>query len=101
MTIFSRGLLWLLFASSFVVSGFVAHADTTRTQTISLHKGWNAVQLQVTPDDGTPADVFAGTPIAIVATYFGATTSAQYVQNPTSTEWKKEGWGVWYAPGRA
>lgn len=100
MTIFSRGRPWLFVVCLAAVSTFVAHADTTRTQSISLHKGWNAVQLQVTPADSVPADVFAGTPVAIVATYFGATSAAQFVQNPSTTEWKKEGWGVWYAPGR-
>jgi hypothetical protein len=49
----------------------------------------------------TPATVFGGTPITIAATYFGATTAAQFMQNPSATEWKKEGWGVWYAPGRS
>jgi len=101
MTISSRGILWVLFLSALVVSSSVARANTTRTQTIALHKGWNAVQLMVTPSDMTPSAVFDGTPIAIVATYFGATSSAQFLQNPTSIEWKKEGWGVWYAPNRA
>ena len=100
MNVFIRPVIWGLLTVFGVLSTASVNADTTRTQTISLHKGWNAIQLQVTPGDSTPADVFAGTPIGIVATYFGATTSAQYIQNPTSTEWKKEGWGVWYAPGR-
>lgn len=100
MTIFSRGLLWAFFTSCLGVSTFFAQAETTRTQSISLHKGWNAIQLQVTPTDDTPTTVFAGTPITIVATCFGATKSAQFIQNPTATEWKKEGWGVWYAPSR-
>ncbi len=101
MTIFSRGIRWVLIASSLGVSLLPAHANTSRTQTIALHKGWNAVQLQVTPADATPATVFGGTPITIAATYFGALSSAQFVQDLTTTEWKKEGWGVWYAPGRA
>jgi hypothetical protein len=101
MTIFSRGILWALITSSLGVSQFLACANTSRTQTIALHKGWNAVQLMVTPADATPATVFSGTPIAIVATYFGATTAAQFMQDPGSTQWKKEGWGVWYAPTRS
>jgi hypothetical protein len=101
MTKFSRGRVWVVFICAIVVSTFVAHANTTRTQTIALHKGWNAVQLMVTPSDMTPATVFGGTPITIAATYFGATSSAQFIANPTTTEWKKEGWGVWYAPSRS
>lgn len=97
----SRGLVWAALIGSLFASPFFARANTTRTQTISLHKGWNAVQLMVTPSDAVPADVFGGTPITIAATYFGATTPAQFMQNPSATQWKKEGWGVWYAPGRA
>jgi hypothetical protein len=100
MTTFSRGILWMFLTGFLVVSTFFAQAETTRTQSISLHKGWNAIELAVTPVDSTPATVFAGTPIAIATTYFGTRTSAQFIQNPTTTEWKKEGWGVWYAPGR-
>lgn len=101
MNSFIRPFLGTFLAGVFVLLTVAANAETTRTQTISLHKGWNSIELQVTPVDGAPADVFAGTPVTIVATYFGSTTSAQYIQNPTSTQWKKEGWGVWYAPGRA
>jgi hypothetical protein len=101
MTISSRRVLWALLTTIVVLSSARVFADTTRTQTISLHKGWNAVQLQVTPADNSPSTVFAQTPIAIVATYFGARSAAQFIQNPTATEWKKEGWGVWYATGRA
>jgi hypothetical protein len=100
MISFFRGVLRGVFTVSAALAAFVAHADTTRTQTVSLHKGWNAVQLQVTPAVGGPSDVFAGTPVTIAATYFGANNSAQFIQNPTATEWKKEGWGVWYAPSR-
>jgi len=100
MTPFIRRAFWRLFTTVVLSSAVVIHAETTRTQSINLHKGWNAIQLQVTPSDSTPPTVFSGTPIAIAATYFGANTSAQFIQNPTSTEWKKEGWGVWYAPGR-
>ncbi len=100
MKFFSFGLLRVLCIGVAIVSISSVQAATSRTQSISLHKGWNSVQLQVTPADGTPATVFAGTPFSIVATFFGSATSAQFIQNPTTNEWKKEGWGVWYAPGR-
>ncbi|MFM2296065.1 MAG: hypothetical protein RLZZ350_2478 [Verrucomicrobiota bacterium] len=80
--------------------GLAARAEVTRTQTISLHRGWNAVHLQVTPVSNAPADVFAGTPVSIAATFFGGDTSVQFIQNPGSIAWKRDGWSVWYAPGR-
>ena len=82
---------------SLVASGW---AGTTRTQVINLHKGWNAVFLQVAPDNGDPSVVFANTPVSVVATYLAANTPVEFVQNPGTTPWKKEVWGVWYAADR-
>jgi hypothetical protein len=79
----------------------VASAETTRTQTISLHRGWNAVYLQVSPANYDPGTIFANTPFDIVATYFPVDKPVQYIQNPASTGWNKAGWAVWYAPTRA
>ncbi|MFM2082318.1 MAG: hypothetical protein RL380_1009 [Verrucomicrobiota bacterium] len=77
-----------------------ARAELTRTQTISLHRGWNAVHLQVTPLSNAPAAIFAGTPVTIAATFFGGDSSVQFIQNPGSISWKHDGWSVWYAPSR-
>ncbi|HEV2693657.1 MAG TPA: hypothetical protein VG347_12260 [Verrucomicrobiae bacterium] len=79
----------------------LASADITRVQTISLHKGWNAVFLQVDPTDPKPADLFQGTPVTIAAAFTGVGKSIQYVQNPsTNSLTQKKGWSVWYAPSR-
>ncbi len=95
-----RFFTFLLTAAFFALTVFSVRADLTRTQTISLHKGWNAVYLQVTPTDAVPADVFGSLPVAIVATYFGSLTSAEYIQNPSTNAWKQAGWGTWYAANR-
>src|SRR5437764_1365313 len=78
-----------------------ARSETTRTQTINLQKGWNSVYLQVSPTNREPNAVFANTPIEIAATYFALDKSVQYIQNPGSTGWNKEGWSVWYASNRS
>jgi len=79
----------------------LANADIVRTQTISLHKGWNAVFLQVDPTNPKPADCFQGTPVTIAAAFTGADQAVQFVQNPsTNTLTRKKGWSVWYAPNR-
>jgi hypothetical protein len=83
-----------------IALGSPAHADTVRTQTISLHKGWNAVFLQVTPAVLDPSVVFSNTPVAIAAIRLPTQTSVEFIQNPTTINWKKDGWGVWYAPSR-
>jgi len=58
------------------------------------------VFLQVSPTNREPDAVFANTPIEIVATYFAVERSVQYIQNPGSTGWNKNGWSVWYASSR-
>ncbi len=89
-------------ASALVCFIFSAvHADTIRTQIVNLHKGWNAVYLQVNPTNATPSACFQGTPVTIAALYAGNGSSVQYVQDPTtSTITQNNGWTVWYAPSR-
>jgi hypothetical protein len=77
-----------------------AGADTTRSQTISLRRGWNAVFLQVTPANLDPNVVFSNMPVSIVATYLTVDKSIQYIKNPGEAQWNKDGWGVWYSARR-
>ena len=87
------GLVWLL--SSQMVS-----ADIIRSQTIQLHKGWNAIFLAVDPTNASPADCFRGTPVTMAAAFTGADKSIQFVQDKLSVN-QQNGWDVWYAPTRA
>lgn len=87
---------WLLVYS---LSG----ADTgaiTRTQTIQLQRGWNAVFLEVYPENPEPAVVFSGTPVDIAASHFTRSASAQFISEPGSDMFRKAGWGVWYSEAR-
>lgn len=98
----TNGVFWKII--SFVVLVFItvtaARASGIRTQNISLHKGWNAIFLEVSPTNASPAAVFASTPVSIAGVYFGGDTSVQYIQNPGNISWKRDGWAVWYAPSR-
>jgi hypothetical protein len=78
----------------------LARGESLRTQTLQLHRGWNAVYLEVIPTNPAPASVFAGTPVSVVATFLGTATTVQFIRDPSAIGWKKEGWGVWYAPRR-
>lgn len=71
-----------------------------RTQTIPLKKGWNAVYLEVEPAQFEPAELFGGTPVDIVATYFASGAATQFVSNPDVDLFKNLGWAVWYAGDR-
>jgi len=79
---------------------FPVRAQLTRPQTIQLHRGWNSVFLEVMPANGSPATVFAGAPVDIVATFLNSASTVQFIKNPANIGWKRDGWGVWYAPGR-
>lgn len=73
----------------------------TANQTIALRAGWNAIFIDVDPLDRDPAKVFAGLPVAKVAAYLPSRTPVEFIQDPGSKEWKREGWSVWYGPGSA
>jgi hypothetical protein len=77
-----------------------ARAEVTRTQTIQLQRGWNAIFLEVFPEVTAPEAVFSNAPISIVAGHFPLRNAVEYVKDPSKINWKKEGWGVWYAPQR-
>ncbi|MBT4816490.1 MAG: hypothetical protein HN742_17450 [Lentisphaerae bacterium] len=84
-----------------VVGPWLASASgVTRTQTVELHEGWNAVFLAVTPENRDPDVVFADCPVDIVATYWPVLTPVQFIDDPNEEPWKKPGWGVWYAAAR-
>ncbi len=76
-----------------------AGADTLRTQTIPLQQGWNAVYLEVEPEDNASDAMFEGTPVTMAATYFHLYSVMKVPTDPGETPFEKEGWGVWYSPG--
>jgi len=76
-----------------------AIADITRTQTLSLHKGWNAVFLEVTPTNGSPDVLFQGTPVTMAAAFTGTDKSIQFIPSSASIN-QQNGWDVWYASSR-
>jgi hypothetical protein len=80
---------------------FTASADAVRSQSVQLHKGWNAVFIEVDPVHPGPAEVFQGTSVTIAAAFTGNEKAVQFVQNPsTNSLTRQNGWEVWYAPER-
>ena len=85
-------LVGLVFLS---LSANVVLANTLRQQTVGLHKGWNAIFLQIDPTNASPADCFQGTPVTLVAQFVGNASVVQYVQNPsTNSISRQSGWLV-------
>ena len=95
----SNTWLYLLLGAFFQFAPCQAPAaDLRRSQTIQLHKGWNAVFLEVEPLNTDPGAVFTNMPVDIVASYFPNVTPVQFIRDPNEAPWKEPGWGVWYAP---
>ena len=79
---------------------YSARGDALRTQVFELEEGWNAIYLDVDPLVRYPADVFADTPVDIVASYEGSTLTKQFVSDSGVNMINKLGWATWYAPSR-
>lgn len=73
----------------------------TRTQTVALEKGWNAVWLEVAPEAASLSSLLEGQPVDIVAAYALPVSEAQFAKNSAVNMQSLAGWNVWYAPHRA
>lgn len=96
---FTPRVCTLLLLSLVLGCGLTAQA-AVRTQTIQLKSGWNAVFLQVDPIQKDPAQLFAQLPVSVVASFFAKDRAVEFISDPNTTQWKKDGWNVWYAPGQ-
>lgn len=70
-------------------------AESTRTQTIELKAGWNAVFLEVEPLTPKPDAVFTGMPVLQALTYYPKNSSAEFIVDPKEIPWNKAGWHGW------
>lgn len=75
-------------------------AANTRTQTLQLEAGWNAVFLEIYPADSDPATVFGNTPVDIAAAFYDSGSSAQFMTDPGTDLFHLGGWAVWYSNKR-
>jgi hypothetical protein len=69
-------------------------------QTILLQPGWNAVWLEVQPEDNKSATVFSNLPISSVWSFAQPLTSVDYIQNASEAEFNEAGWLGWLPPPR-
>lgn len=87
-----RGALLLGIATLFCASGSRASAASLVKQTFTLHAGWNAVWLDVTPTNKVPASVFSGLPLASAWTYQKRVASVDFIQNADEPVWNRNMW---------
>jgi hypothetical protein len=71
-----------------------------RSQSFALEAGWNAIYLEIEPREQAPNELFAGTPIEIVAAYNRPVTAMEFIDSPGAVLPDRKGWNVWYAPQR-
>ncbi|MBL37153.1 MAG: hypothetical protein CMP07_01970 [Xanthomonadales bacterium] len=72
----------------------------TYQQEIELRPGWNAVYVQVEPEDNQLATVFADVPIASVWRWIPTGTGARFIEDPAEGLENIEGWFAWFPEPR-
>lgn len=69
-------------------------------QSLELRPGWNAVYLEVAPEPGDVASVFAGLPIGSVWTWIGRGSTVAFIQDPAEGLRDQPGWLGHFPAGR-
>lgn len=72
----------------------------TSEQVITLQPGWNAIYLELQPEQRDIATVFAGLPIASVWRWRPNADGAQFVRDPGEGLENIEGWFAWFPQPR-
>lgn len=94
-------VLLALLADPRLSLGSESGANPVRVQQIALLEGWNAIWLEVDPENDAIPATFNPEKVDIVARYFTPQTQVRFIQNPGETAWNEPQWRVWYAPSRA
>ena len=85
---------------TFLAFPSLAKEHAVRTQHLQLQAGWHAIFLEVTPAANRPEEIFADSPVDVVAAYFAPASTIQFIQDPSEEPWNRPGWAVWYAEDR-
>ena len=67
-----------------------------RIQDIQLHSGWNAVQLEITPEPSACDKVFEGLPVESVWKWNKQFTTAEFTEDPGTLLPEDPHWLVWF-----
>lgn len=91
MEAFKRLVMAGVFMAMLALTGYAQYA----VQTVTLTKGWNAVYLQVQPDDPRCEAVFADWPVTSVSLYNMSRATGQYTENPSEPLLPSEDYLTW------
>ena len=91
----------ILVALALLFAGTAAVAQVaTRTQTLTLEPGWNAIHVEIEPQDNRMATVFADSPVASVWRWLPTAAEARFVEDPADGLENIEGWFAWFPEPR-
>lgn len=80
--------------------GTLAFGQAVTDQTITLRPGWNAIFLEVQPEELTPQDVFGDLEVASVWTWAKDHERVDFIENPGEGEMNLSDWLVWVPEDR-
>jgi len=89
----------LVMAGFLVVLAFsmpYGECGSSYRQTLQLKPGWNAVFLEVAPEDPRLESAFAGIPIASVWTWRPGNETVQFIQDPSEEQTPDNGWYCYF-----
>lgn len=82
------------------VTSAAVHAGPAVTQTFNLHPGWNAIFLEVQPEQNDMEVLLQGLPLAGIWTWVPRGIAMQYVQDPSEKLLGIKGWHVYFPKSR-
>jgi hypothetical protein len=91
--------VWALIVAAALLGGHLGKAQNV-SQSIILQPGWNAVFLEVQPENNSADTVFAGLPLAGVWTPGDRFSTAEFIQSPSEATFNSGGWLAWYPAGK-
>ncbi len=92
------GVLQVWALSLLLLAAAMPAAAQLTTQQIPLGPGWNAVFLEVTPEDRACEAVFRGLPIASVWRWNPKTATHQFIEDPSKLAPEDPDWLVYFPP---
>lgn len=69
-------------------------AALSMAQNFNLRAGWNAIWLEVTPENQDVSSVFGALPLDSVWTYATPSSAVDFIQNPDEPVWNRDRWLV-------
>ena len=94
------GALGILFSLAGLLIALPSARPQSITQSITLQPGWNAIWLEVQPENKATSAVFSNLPVASVWTRAERLSAVDFIQDPSEQVFNEAGWLGWFPPAR-